>query len=225
MKIPLHIILSASSALLPFFTGLVFLKHLSKELKFIWFFFVYSVLHETTLALLAINKINNLWLGDIYTLLELSFWILFFSFLEGHKVRKILIRLTILFWFLLWILIALLGKNLFEVNNITRTVEGLFILIIGFYTLYKLDKKELSLFFISPHFWLISGALIYFSGTIIIFSLANIILNNHQEIWMLHSIYNITMHLCCAYGFVCVKLGSIYNEKLTIENPTTIVNK
>ena len=213
MKIPLHIILSASSALLPFFTGLVFLKHLSKELKFIWFFFVYSVLHETTLALLAINKINNLWLGDIYTLLELSFWILFFSFLEVHKTKKTLFRITIPCWILLWITMTLLGEKLFEVNNITRAVEGLIILIIGFYTLFKLDNKEMSLFFISPKFWLISGTLVYFSGTIIIFSLANIILNNHQEIWMLHSIYNITMHLCCAYGFVCVKLC---NNRLTI---------
>jgi hypothetical protein len=163
-------------------------------------FFAVSLLIEVIVDLLALYKINNLWLFHISTLLEYTLLILVFSYWQKKDILKLSLRLSIPLFLLIWFAAKLFLESFNQFDNFTSSMAGVILVVVSSYTLYDLSKENSVSLSRDPRFWVGSAVLIYYTGNLMLFALSNII-----TIWAIHSILNIIANLIYSGGFLCLR--------------------
>ena len=100
-------------------------------------------------------------------------------------------------------------------NSYTSYVGGILIIILVLRFLYELlAKMPVEKVQTLPLFWIAFGALIYYGGTLFLFLFNNYLLahllQDHQWIWVLHNLLNITKNV-----FLFMALWVNYNNNRT----------
>ena len=199
-------LVSSASSVLPVITGLYFYKRQHGILKILVVFFIFSCLTELLLYYLSSRAINNLWFVNIFFLIEY----MVFSFVCAQfSGLKMIIRLSILFALLYtvaWVFTTFYIFNIYRFNNLIRTVESILLIFFSGVALYQISMDVSVNLFKNPKFWFSAGILIYFSTNLIVFSIADMILDNRNPIignaWAIHSFWNIVTCFIFATGFV-----------------------
>lgn len=182
----------------PFLISVFRYKFLNKIQKRLLLLIVTNVAVESISRLLWYNKINNLPLYHIYTVIEF--------FLITNIYKSALSKLfpqhfftvsSILFTFLA-ILNTLFFQGIFTFNSNMTTLMGLIIIFYSLCYFYSLLKEiKYSGLESKPMFWINSGFLIYFSSNIILFFLNNNLFEKSTEasyvVWGLHAIINMIL--------------------------------
>ncbi|MFQ6103025.1 MAG: hypothetical protein ACE5OP_01890 [Candidatus Glassbacteria bacterium] len=169
-------------------------------------FLVIAVSVEGAAAALAFHKSYNLWLFNIFIVVDYSFLALVFSFWQKKKTFEKILRLSVPLFLLFW-----LGAKLFQlesfdqINNYSRTLESLILTAISLYTLYILNEEDDILLIRDRRFWAAAAVLIYFAGNMMIFAIGEVILGG-VHVWLVHSSLNIVTNLCYAGAFLCLAL-------------------
>ncbi len=156
------------------------------------------------------NRTNNMYLLHIYTVLEYTFWSLFYyQLFEKRIVKNVIIYLLIVFA-LFSVGNTIYWQSLEMYNSYSRSVEGAFLLCFGiawFYKVFvngKIVKLETH-----PVFWINAGVLVYFSGSFLLFISNNFLLElstqEFFEAWALHGLFLIIHYLFIAIGIWLVK--------------------
>jgi hypothetical protein len=201
---PLHVTLSQLSSFAPFLGGLFKFKHLKRDTKILFAFFTVALITEAIVKILAYNKINNLWLFHVFTIVEYSFWVIVFSFWQKeHNVKKIL-KVSILIFAIIWLVNLIFSIERFsEYNNVSRSIESILLTAIALFTIYNSYLESYVELYKNYIFCFSIGVLIYFSGNFLFFSLGSSIVNG-IDVGTIHSILNISANLCYLRGFLCL---------------------
>lgn len=187
-------------------------QRINQETQPFYFFFFYVVLEESFETILAMGYgIHNLWWMNIYQLTETVFftWI-FNSWLLGRKGRWWYFVMWLIFGSY-WIYSTFYLHSIFKMNAFARTVECIMVSVYAAVILIRLSKRLDIPLFQNPRFWIASGAMLYFSHSVLVFAIFQVIANNDyvlsliQPVWNVHSIINIFSNLLYSIAFMCPK--------------------
>lgn len=159
---------------------------------------------EIISLLLTYAGIDNLFVGNIYRVLEFVFlaWVYYLA-LE-LKNRNTFFAVII---FLIVCLLANLFffQGLLNSNSISKTIVSLSGIVFSLLFFYKITKELVIVNLTSlPMFWINSAVLFYFSGNLFLFMFDSYILTHLQEVseqyWLLHNLLNIIKNILLAIG-------------------------
>jgi hypothetical protein len=201
---------SAFAVLGPFIIAWSKYKYLGTAFKVLTWHLSLATIFNSLAAILSFWKINNLPLLHIYTAVEFICLCLFFYYTLGSWLNKWLLAIMISIFLLIGILNAALYDGLFSFNTIPRSLECLTIIILciaGYYSiLTNIKSEKLNN---NPVFWIITGLLIYFSGSLFLFMMSNYILPlNHKLnilVWVIHAMFSDNLYLFISIGLWKIK--------------------
>jgi hypothetical protein len=195
---------SSLSILIPALTAILVFGRLNAEMRILALLFIFAAFIEGLNFLSAANSINNVWLINIYSLIEGSILIFILSSWNKYRLLKQAFNLALIIYVLFWIVTTLIINNIFHFNEVEKTAKGILLILISGIILMQNTRTESVKLFRSFVFWITSAILIYFSLTLIIFTTAIHLLNgNHEAMeysWQIHSVVNILTNIFFANG-------------------------
>jgi hypothetical protein len=198
--------LSTLSILIPLGASLYKYRLLTAELKVLSWLFIFASTVEVINFIQFRSGINNLWIINIYVLVEGAIYL----YVIGRWFDSVkLFRLTMaLFaaYFIVWACTVFVSHGFFELNNQEKTLKGILLIILSGYLLIRISMEDSITMTQDFRFWILSAMLIYFSLTEVIFATASFVLENQPAVhyaWAFHSIINIISNLLFAIGFAC----------------------
>ncbi len=142
---------------------------------------------------------NNMFLFHIFTFFEAILLILYFrNFFHLNWIRKILLALSGAFSALVFLNIFL-WESLDQYPSITRSLECILIIILSIiFFVYLFQKSLVTNLILYPHFWLVSGLLLFFAGTFFMNIVGSLVINQNDlsfNVYHIHSILNIFLNI------------------------------
>lgn len=212
---PLSVLLSQYSALIPIVVFLIFLKKIKNwQLWVIFFYCAYSFTNDN-LIISRFNKgleISNLLYT--FTIVEyLIFATYLWSILKNKSFKLILIAASALFT--IYCLAYLIQNTFIKFDSIQTSIEA--IVIITFCIIYlfeEMNQPQVTFIYSSYHFWIVIGILIYLAGTFFFFVYASNLSNAELDSFsIINHISNILKNILFSIAFV------IYAKVPKIRNP------
>lgn len=163
--------------LLPLAAWIYRKQFLSNEIKPLVFFLIISATVEYSMLFLSLKGINNLWLAHIYVIVSLPALSTVYYRILSTKIwkRAIIIINTCAIIFSLTMSLWVQPIYLFPTYGVTIDSIFLSLFALGHYyqiykssTLIKLEKY--------PTFWLSTGILLFYGGTLLLHSASNYLL-------------------------------------------------
>ena len=206
MEIPLSAFISAYSIALPFIIGIILIKELKNEYKL----FVILLGYGLSIEIIGLFT-KNLWMMNIWDILEFSCLAYIFSKIPFLKKIKQLIIYSILVNLILRIIfLALQIDSLTNFTSNITIVTSFILILLSMYTLFKLSKETRKLIHKYYLFWFLIGIALYFTGTIFILLISLFVDPEHLfEIYIIHSFTNIISNLI----FTCSIILQYKNSK------------
>ncbi|MCI0707457.1 MAG: hypothetical protein L0Y80_08250 [Ignavibacteriae bacterium] len=210
MNIPIPTLIAMVTQVVVILFGFVTVRTLQQtEMRILLLSIFVSFFLGSTMIVLAVQGINNLWVIHLSTLLQYSLLTWLFSFWHTARTRKLLL-LSIPIFFSIWLIVFLGFESISAFSSYTRPLQALLLISFSCYTLFIINKDETKPIFSTPAFWAASGTLIYFTGTMILFALSNILLKESAEmlrmLWApIQSTSVIVSHVCFAGAFICAR--------------------
>ncbi|MBS1657684.1 MAG: hypothetical protein JST18_06260 [Bacteroidetes bacterium] len=201
--------LSVITDALPVLAGAWFYRNISKPLVPVYYFYFFVALQDYFSVLLSLFHIYNVWLMNFYQFIETLFYLIIFHrqlFKEQHRNILIVLGSSISVF---WLYTTIFVYDLNEPNSLMRAVTCLLVVFYSGRVLMKLSRDVSVFLFENPFFWIASGCLIYFSVTLLVYSVFPIIVGNDyanpifRPVWAVHSITNIFCNLLFAITFLC----------------------
>jgi hypothetical protein len=201
--------LSTLTDALPVLTGAWFYRNINKELSLLFFFFYFVTLQDYLSLFISTYHHPNVWLMNGYQLIEVLFYSFFLHRFLFHEKRRQLIALVLASLGLLWIYTTFFLYTVIEPNSVVRTIGSIVVILYSGASLVRISSDVSVFIFENPYFWLASGCLIYFSFSLIVYSLLPLIVGNeypreiYDPVWQVHSFLNIFSNLLFAIAFLC----------------------
>lgn len=185
--------------------GALRVKQTTPTLKSLCFLIFFTFLTELVTRVLWFYKIPNLFIWPVYMAIEFGILVWMYSTaLENVLLIRTRTGLVVGFACLL-VGRTVMGLNPFLFDSAGRPVESVIILSLVLAYFYKtfqeLKVKNLRR---EPLFWVSSGLLLYFSGSLLIFIFANFVLQYSKvfnyQIWIVHSALNALLYSAYTYA-------------------------
>jgi hypothetical protein len=193
--------------LLPVMMAAWKLKQLNAVARIILAYLLTSAVVSLAASAMIWNRMNNLPVSHLYTVVEFFFFTFFYrSLLQGKKTITV-IQVCFL---LACILNTLFVQDLYQFNSYTRSLEALVIMLlsVNYYALLFTDiatVKPLQ----HPAFWFNTGIFLYFSGAFMLFVFSNYMLkesvSSFKVVWNVHATFVLIMYLLFTLGFLKCK--------------------
>lgn len=180
--------------LIPVCIGLLHYRKLKPSAKnIVWLAFV-SFVFDIVGRVLWWNKIPNLFVGNMYAIIEFAiisfiYKFEFKSFIPKYWLETV-VGVTVCFFLynLLW------GQGFFFNNTLSKTIESVLLILFSLLYFHKTIKElKITRLEATPMFWFNSGVLLYFSGSLFIFIFSNYLLTYSKElgiqIWAIHAFF------------------------------------
>ena len=175
------------------------------ELKTLTFYLLISLCTQVISFILWKNKQNNLPLLHIYTLLEFVTLLGFYFFILKTFLSSVVFKVLGVAFVLFAISDSLFIENLYTFNTFSRSVEALIFIFFAMCWFIKIvsspiteDPSRNSIIFIN------SGLLLYFGGSIVLFSFRNFItlmaLHLRLNIWSIHTLLAVILYILITIG-------------------------
>ncbi|GEM_PF-930803 len=205
-EVPLILRYTAFTGIIPLFVGLWFGKSLSLEFKLLLTLIAMAVVVEAISVVLSAHKWNNYWPFNIYTLFEFGLLMLIFALWQNRPKWRYFIAFSVPAFVVVWVLVKVINPERDpRFDSYAATFESVVLVAVSVLTLIRLTSEDIMGIFRNPRFWVVSAVMIYFSGNLIIFALANVILSGDYSeldlIWSIHSMLGVTANLIYAYSF------------------------
>ena len=201
--------ISAYSILIPIICSL-FMKQSDRRYYALIIAFIYmSGLLYLISLILSVNHIHNHFLSHISTLYE----VLLLGFFYYKIFKNTIIKKTTLY--LMFVLILFIFINAFFIqginhfNSYSRMPASIYFIFLTFTYLSLLFKNTpVKYLEREPVFWINTGILFYFTGTIfafVLYSNANFVFPDkfNSQIWFVNSFFNILLNVLFSIGFIC----------------------
>ena len=165
--------LSIISILLPIVAGTLKFKLLSFEFKVFYCFVLIAFLTEIISYYVNLKNQNNLILMNVYSLIEAEFLVVFLSLYCLPK-KRIGLAITLgLIFLAIWAYSMVDAGTIKTISSTFKSFTSIVISCLAGYGLFSLSNRTESNIFTHPLFWIQTGVLIYFFGTLFIFYTLN----------------------------------------------------
>lgn len=207
----LYLQLITCTVCLPIVAGLLNFRHLAKDCRILFYFILLSALSNVVSAILAHQRVNNLYLYHFYTIAEyLVLSVFYYNKFTGWPLAQKAILVVCVLFTLLCLLNPLFFQNLSQFDSYTSSLEAIFVIIMSI----ALINKESELLTLQPWKdnpvnWFNTGLLLYFSGSMFLFLLSNYIVEASRTIqvvaWSTHATFVFFMYILFTIGFIKCK--------------------
>jgi hypothetical protein len=205
---------SAFGTLVPFLFAIFRYKYLKSEHKWLLLLFGLGSLTELVSRIYAnIVSPNNVWLFNIYQILETTIIIIFYSMLTQVKLKK---RLLYLFIILFTIVSVYQISNIgyARLNDLSFSIESIIVVLLTILNFHSILKKQVYTNILNaPIFWINSGFLIFYFGNLFLHIFSKYLqvhaINAFFELWVFHSMFNIILYILISIGFWKTKKSQI----------------
>lgn len=193
--------------LIPPVVGIHYWKTQNTPMKFFIVFCVYTLVHTATEIILGLKGINNLFLLHYYTLIEFeSFCILFYLRITPNSILRQIIFLFGVLFFAIWMYDTIYLRDPMKFDDFVSSISQTLLIVLSLVVFQQLVKTSPPITQYAI-FWIALAVLLYSSGTIIISSMSNRLLEMGTEYfkiaWHLNWIFTIIANLFFARSFLC----------------------
>ena len=207
--------ISAIGTIIPLIFGAFRFKYLNREYSIILILFGIGTLTELASRVYSsmINP-NNIWIFNIYQIMETNLIIAFYSSVTKNKIKKIILLLFAI------IFSAISTYHLFTtksnmLNDTSFSTESVIVVLLAILTFNSILKKQIyTNILAAPLFWFNSAFLLFFSGNLFLHIFSKY-LQEHAlyaffELWgVWHSSLNIIFYILISIGFWKTKTSQI----------------
>ncbi|MGH1437433.1 MAG: hypothetical protein ACRBG0_23545 [Lewinella sp.] len=186
---------STYSVALPLIVGLMRIKRLQIIQRYVLALVIFSILVELAAVLLGrVLHLRNLPLLHLFSAVQFTLlWFIFAKRLIPPFSKRFFGGILIAFWSFA-IICAIWIDGIYNFNAHARSFGAILIIIFCLCYFYqRLRKLDLDNLETDPLFWVTTGSLIYFSGSLILFIISNYILSDKAmsfSMWGVHGIFN-----------------------------------
>lgn len=160
-----------------------------------------NVINET---LIFKFHLNGSLVYHCYTLIELFFLTLLYKHFFNNVKIKHAINIVVVLFFIFKIFDLIFFSSILEPDALAMTIEAIIMIILGIiYFDQVLREMKIPNLEKHPMFWINSGILIYFSGSLFLFLFGPFIFSNksfYQNFWSIHSMLIMAKHILFAVG-------------------------
>jgi hypothetical protein len=190
---------SIISSIVPATFGLLMFNKLNKTLRFLSVFCIVFCIVDLVFSILGKNGIHNIFIMHLTTPVEFAMILHLFVLIAFNKSKILLEFVAIIIFVIICSFNTYYLQSINVPNSLARGTEAVVIitLCVNFY--YQIFKSDQNINLIQyPYFWLVSGFLIYFSGTLFLFVVTN---NKEFNITYpaIHSVLYIILNLVYTY--------------------------
>ncbi len=184
----------------------MFIKRvLYKEFKFL---FIYLILAASTQLVSFITwkmKLNNLPILHLYTVLEFLILLTYYWVLLKGFLNKSAFFILIILFPILEILSILFVENIYQYNNLSRSVEALLLIFFSICWFVKIVAEDDDFRSQYQGFnYINAGFLLYFSGAITLFACSSFVnemsVNLKMNIWTIHTLLAVQLYILISIG-------------------------
>ena len=197
---------SSASIILPILASILRFRDLTKGLRILAFYALVSFITDfSSLLVLEVFKSDNFIILHYFTFVEYGLLTLYYRSLSRNKNIRIFLVLSVAFFLLLDIIFSIIFKSIKAFDAYSTGIECILMIFISLCYFYSIFK-ELRIVRLErdPSFWINSGVLLYFAGTLFLFLCADILLNSNKETyvkyWGINLIINIIFSVFLAIG-------------------------
>jgi hypothetical protein len=204
-QVPITLRLTAFSIIIPTGIGLWYYQKLSLSFRILLLFMLSAWTVEMLTVQQSAQRIQGYVYFQIYTFIEFGSLMLIFSMWQSKpRMQRVLIFTVVIVTLVLLVLKIYRSENGETFDTLASTIESLVLVAAALITLISLTSENITFVFSNPRFWVVSAVLIYFAGTVIVFSLVNWVLTVQPVVWItVHSALNGVSNLLYAYAFLC----------------------
>jgi len=183
-------------------------KKLRPEMRTLGAYFVFCLMAGLLEILLASKGINNLWIFHYFTPVQYALLTYVFYSWNRESSMEQLIFYSIPVFVASWFLGSFWLANPADTFAYAYPISAALLVLVSSYTLLRIERLERSSMLDIPEFWVSSGTLIYFGGTIVFSSLSVPLLHTSIETmrlaWSTQAVANIVANVLYAGGFLCL---------------------
>ncbi|MFT4031749.1 MAG: hypothetical protein QM669_04970 [Siphonobacter sp.] len=196
--------ISTVSIVVPFIIAIVRYRYLRNEYLLMICYLTVSFLTEMWgFVTFFRGSTNNLIVYNVFTLVELTLLgLLYYQFINHRATRRVILVLIIVFaGIVFWRYLPDPSRYDGAVWGLENAIVILFILLYFVHLFRKMEVERLSR---SPIFWISSGLLIFFSGSVFVYLFGTFIFQDKQvlgDLWNINYWLNILFHLLVSIGF------------------------
>lgn len=194
------------AVIIPLTIGLTVFRKKPPYIRWLVVHLIFATIIQLTAYWLWKNGKNNLFLLHIYTVEELIMLSIFYSLLLNKLLQKHVFIAVALVFVVLAVLNALYLQPLKTHNTYMRSLESLIIIIWAVVYFYRRLGEDIDKLPVNQSGLLAinSGFLIYFTTSLLLFSLSNLVDSQSKQIrvslWAIHALVSIIMYLLIAIG-------------------------
>ena len=191
-------------AILPLLLASFRYRSLSAELKVIVWYLALSIVSSIITNGMAQMNSNNLPVIHVYTLCEWLVLACFYSKLFCSPSVKRIIGITVVLYFVFFLLDIAFLEPINQFNNYSKSIESILVVVCSFtYFIRLMDDTPGNVIFYPALAFINAGLLIYFSSSFILFVLLNVnprFLSAHIMMWNIHATFLLVMFILFSIG-------------------------
>jgi hypothetical protein len=193
------------SSLITVLSGIYYFKKLNAGQKWVLYFFILSSCNDFGDGWLALHKIHNHWLVNIFTLFEFSFFV---SILNNWVKSRAVHRFSIIaaaFFLTSWVYCILSAKTLGADTFLADLTECIVIMLLSAYVLGTLSMATEYPVLKNYKFWFAGVSFIYYSIGILINYIFDALIEHDPAynwgLWSINTTVTIITNILYAYVF------------------------
>lgn len=180
-------------------------RNLPNSFKIIVYYISFSAIAALVSKLFSGLFGNNYIFFHFYTPLELIIMIITIMLIIESKIFKSVAIFILIPYLIFWVISKFTFESLNQIDNVTSAVTNTIILIFAVYGILKISLSSFGSILYDPRLISLFGILLYFGGSLVVFTLSNLIFlkgnNDAILLWKIHNIVNISMNITFAYSF------------------------
>lgn len=184
-------------------------RSLPKEMKFLFWFFVFDLSTSLLGSTLSRLSINNHWLSQIQTPVMYGCYTWVLSHWVGRETVRTVLLYTIPLFLVIWGFSSLNIESWQTFNIITQPLVFTWLLMLAIIVVYFTLQESVFPLFLQSRFWICMGLILYCVITITSMLFAKHLLVVSEEslllVWTIRNLISVIAYLFFAVGFLCVR--------------------
>jgi hypothetical protein len=205
--VPFLALVSFISSPLPVIVGWIRRRYLSRGSRIFLGLLSFYLVVLSTEMLMTFNRINALWMLHFYSLIEFCIIAAVYLVESDKSFVKNAIKWSIYVFCAFWIIAKFSFEPMTLYDNYTSPFAAVLLIVMATYKLIELLRESKDSVFKKSMFWISTGIVVYYVGTMPLFALANMLLtrplDEFANFWRINWGLAIVSNLIYTKAFTC----------------------
>jgi hypothetical protein len=206
LPIPILALVCWISSLLPVIAGWKRWEFLTREMRFLFALLAFYLLFLCVELWTSFHGFKNLWMSDVYGLLEFVVLTAVFSGWSSDAMARKAMRSSTGVIVVLWIVGKLSFEPLGGNSNYIAPIETLLLISMALYTIISLVRGNIETLFRQPQFWVSVAVIIFGAGMlpllILSTKLLSLPLQEYEKVWNVNWVLGVFSNVVYAAAFL-----------------------